>query len=1179
MLSLVRERICPTIIKYFSEKAEFALTVRLMRVCKVLVKHFHKPLAMQCEVFLSLFSKILESGTFPNWQRVLVLECYKSFSNDGALQRNLFDVYDTNPHSANIYTEIVHGICSVVFGAHNYLLYFTETPNEPFALNSQSAGMRIPCLEHLEKNEPPVFPDVYPILLAFQSITHLVDTQAEFILPILLKREDGSEQNFEKEIFLAIEMAKTGGPVYWYALTILSVSSVDDEIFQRVLKTVEKYCTIVGLLGLVSYRDSILGTLCKISITSLLPAEVDVNDLPTEIPPFQFTNLHNKNQIYTLSDRNIQFLVCLIQATELLTDVMDAKTWYAVLETLQLADFLIFSRSFKRLESMSTVLDMDKAPKESRIRSNTTSVATHSTFLESYITKTSLHPSTENLASLFSSVAKKMYEGTKQMKTRAYMEFTRALCRLAQETTAGNSSPSTGNYGKEMKSSDEKSYAVSKLLEVVQLNIPRFVSPDDFGVFDLVATQLTNIAQSPTCSVGIRTQVCNSFGDILVSISQDPAFRLEPVELHILESIKVLMALDFKTPTDQTPEQESVLRSFLPEVRRLGMDVVNRLLQTSGQCVTHGWCTIFEIILQTLQSLSSMRKAKWIEQSRMFESSAAIPAAMSPSIAVSESPLGMDPGVIAPKTNSAFKVGFACVQLICTDFLSNLNPMALSKCIETVAAFGSALEDLNISLTAVGLLWSLCDFILTSKQKWVKESAESPVPAVSTSNDALNLDILQETMSARTMDTLWMFLLRKLSDLCSDERPEIRNSANQTLFRTIGMNGERLTLASWNMCINHVLFPLLEKIQDSSTPTHQQPGMEKQWNESKILALSGVTKCLTDFLPVLVDLERFPSQWTVFLNFIKTTCLQSTQEVALAGLKNFRALMQYVKPNTDQVLASNLVPHVETLWYKAFEVWVQLGQGILDTADENNWDEKEKQFCPIVEWSNDRTPTLLQGPFTQDCLALYCSIVFDVYPVILDRFGSKEFDEVMSMWQCLLLYHSKPPPGSTQSRLRAEIVQDMDTMTPTQSHFIDFLTGKVNLGRIPGVEEWVYVILADTTLTPFIPFAVCSSKPEDAKAPLYASPHVRKHTFVALARRAFHLIQQQFESTNRETLLLSGALEHVLESLQVHLSYKYDGPPSISKDPTPLWKLAAGITKTLIQQSIPVLREIEGRSR
>jgi hypothetical protein len=165
--------------------------------------------------------------------------------------------------------------------------------------------------------------------------------------------------------------------------------------------------------------------------------------------------------------------------------------------------------------------------------------------------------------------------------------------------------------------------------------------------------------------------------------------------------------------------------------------------------------------------------------------------------------------------------------------------------------------------------------------------------------------------------------------------------------------------------------------------------------------------------------------------------------------------------------------------------------------------------------------------------------------------------------------------GSTQSRLRADIVNDMDTMTQTQSQFIDFLTGKVNLSFIPDMEAWVYVILADTTLTPLIPFALCGTKAEDAKVPLYSSPHVRKHSFVALARRALVLIQQQFETSNREMFLSSGAFEHVLVSLQVFLSYKYDGPPIHSKDPTPLWKLAAGITKTLIKECIPVLRDLE----
>jgi hypothetical protein len=314
------------------------------------------------------------------------------------------------------------------------------------------------------------------------------------------------------------------------------------------------------------------------------------------------------------------------------------------------------------------------------------------------------------------------------------------------------------------------------------------------------------------------------------------------------------------------------------------------------------------------------------------------------------------------------------------------------------------------------------------------------------------------------------------------------------------------------------------------------------------------------------------------LNFYKTTCLYSTQEVALAALKNFKILVQYLKPS-DQPLPDNVLKKVDFLASKVFQVWIAFGQGIIDGADESNWVETEKVYVPIVEWSNDRKPHLLQGPFSQDCLSQYCSVFFELYPIIQSSFGLVEFDKVTDLWQDLILYHSKPPAGATQSKLRSDIVNDVDTMTPTQSQFIDFLTGKVEFKGIDGIDQLIFVLLADLTTLPFIPFAIqCVGKTEaETKVPCYTSPFLKKHSFIAISRKAFTVIQSKYEAlTEQEALYSSGAFEHILVSLQLPLQYKYDCPFVGNKDTTPLWKTAIIITKRLLSDSLFVLFDLEG---
>ena len=53
---------------------------------------------------------------------------------------------------------------------------------------------------------------------------------------------------------------------------------------------------------------------------------------------------------------------------------------------------------------------------------------------------------------------------------------------------------------------------------------------------------------------------------------------------------------------------------------------------------------------------------------------------------------------------------FQCLQLVFTDFLPTIPYRCYPLCVETASKFGSQRAELNVSLTAVGLLWNLSDY-------------------------------------------------------------------------------------------------------------------------------------------------------------------------------------------------------------------------------------------------------------------------------------------------------------------------------------------------------------------------------------------------------------------------------------------------------------------------------------
>lgn len=126
--------------------------VRLVRTVRVIVKQFTKALPMECEIFLTLFCKILETSQYMAWQRILILEFLKGILGEPGLQRILFDTFDRADHSVNIYSDVVAALSIVAFDARNYLFYFSS-PNSPgssqpgdeaVALSIATASVKMP---------------------------------------------------------------------------------------------------------------------------------------------------------------------------------------------------------------------------------------------------------------------------------------------------------------------------------------------------------------------------------------------------------------------------------------------------------------------------------------------------------------------------------------------------------------------------------------------------------------------------------------------------------------------------------------------------------------------------------------------------------------------------------------------------------------------------------------------------------------------------------------------------------------------------------------------------------------------------------------------------------------------------------------------------------------------------
>ncbi|XP_042513144.1 protein MON2 homolog isoform X2 [Macadamia integrifolia] len=273
-------------------------------------------------------------------------------------------------------------------------------------------------------------------------------------------------------------------------------------------------------------------------------------------------------------------------------------------------------------------------------------------------------------------------------------------------------------------------------------------------------------------------------------------------------------------------------------------------------------------------------------------------------------------------------LGFQGLRVIMNDELSTIPAHCIDVCIEVTGAYSSQKTELNISLTAVGLLWTTTDFIAKGlihghaeereigipttqsipKQRRPEEREEQSIYSNNEADDQVPLvDVIDH-------NKLLFSVFSLLQQLGADERPEVRNSAIRTLFQTLGSHGQKLSRSMWEDCLWNYVFPTLDCVSQmaASSSTDEWQGKElgtrrgkavhmlihhsrntaqKQWDETLVLVLGGIARLLRSFFPFLRSLSNFWSGWESLLVFVRNSILNGSKEVALAAINCLQTIV------------------------------------------------------------------------------------------------------------------------------------------------------------------------------------------------------------------------------------------------------------------------------------------------
>ncbi|KAI8636873.1 hypothetical protein BD408DRAFT_396694 [Parasitella parasitica] len=1295
--SILKELVCPMFIKNFSEKSEFPQTMRLTRVVSILIKKFNEVLIMECEIFLSMFVKILEPEN-PLWLRVLTMEIFRGVCSDAHLTSSIYKWYDgQNNSSTNVFRDMITGFGRLATekpqsiganqGGRDSLDYSGGaggggggggsgsgathySTQSSFAssgldnsLSSSNSTMRIQCIDQLDKADPPVIPETYIFYLALICLNSIADGLAGSALSGFSPGSVNKKQQAEKEskdAKVVTDMANVAWPGLLAAMSFYLTANLDEELFQCTMRSYQNFTNVCGVLDLVTPRDAFLTNLCKNSIPiipllssgfisstpgnagskmnyttsntsggTVSSAVASVNQAAVafaDLPIHQQQALAN----ITLNDKNLYSLRVLLNITMFLSSVL-GSSWYLVLETLQLADFLLFNRPTPKGTSSvggggggaggggGSAGGMNSGtPIPNNLRRTLSGPSNSSANMHAQQINSQMMDADH--LTIISASFQRLFENSKYLDDDSFIAFSSALCRMSSEVTGTPfidyaSSLPTNNKASKAKIFNTRSFAIDKLEYIATLDMDRLINTQKESsskIWEIMMTHLIATANYPLTPAPIRTQCCETISTIITFAMEHVLSEYSKVN----ESTQTRLLLALNQCINYTPpaNEEALIQETLAnnpkafsEVQKMGLETLNNLLQTSGHSFTCGWGLILDMLRHVAVCAIGPPSAAALDigyQNNDDDESTVRgdqPTPItSPEIKTSErtsidttASSIMNSSIMAaagPKSATGLiKVAFSSLQLICTDFLSLLSPDCLRQCIATLGSFGMQSDDLNISLTAVGLLWNLSDFIQTRRIDLGKESTNQEERI---DKESMNIDLAlsdKDDSNPKTYSTLWMLLLLQLSHTCIDWRPEVRNGANQTLFRTITMNGHVLGPYLWNACIWEVLFPLLDSIKMSSiraskislskasSPSandrdssgfmlhHSRDTADKQWDETKVLILTGISSIFQDFLQDLYGSEHFERAFTLLLAHLEDSCLRSSQEVSLASIKSFKTI---VTINPEFKESAKLID----LWRRAWNTWQVIGKGIGQSMEgekeettfgsDKGWlagDEAQLQSLTLSLSSS--SVASISDDFTQDTLTAFVTLFTDLYKLISHNFALEDVSALLSVLRNVLVYSTSP-----------QYRPDVDHVSPLQEAVLDAVqTLDMNTDGVPPL------VLAD--LAEYMTLAFLSP-PEDGqnKNRGYIPPSQRKFstvTYIALNKKCNTLVANLFKAhINTVSLYTEGVFERMIGAYGLPMKLKYDCPPSFkhSDDKAPLWKLA---TTGLLEVLKPGLETLE----
>lgn len=517
-----------------------------------------------------------------------------------------------------------------------------------------------------------------------------------------------------QEVKICAQIVDECWPAILATCSTFLYAALDSEYYHGLVRAFQKFAHVAGLLQLATPRDAFLTTLGKAAVppnvfTACLSAGSSKPTVSTPVVETPNSLLGNARGLLsvenlvtpvgaagerqrqqsidantipqTLNTRNMLCLRALLNLGIALGPTL-SSSWRIVLETLQQADFVLFSTG--KIAGRTPIASKGA---DSRADSEATSlIANFSAEIRAVET-----------------AASRLFESTVDFPNEAFVEVVEAICHLLardSEPTESESVPQSppsqaltppmqglrtpsGQHRRLLSISttaaggpnQEDQFALAKLGDVASINVERLLTyPPDVSGWTRLMSELIETSSSASMSAPVRTRAADIIVRLVLEAANATANLSDEsrgrVQLRLLEAFR-----DSLLPLQRADRPSSVASySTDMDIHKIILEGLKSMLDNSGETLISGWEIAFEII----GSIFVERRFGDDKTTKDSEGQST---------------------VLLTRSSKLIRSSFNSLQLISSDFLSSLPNSCFLILVDTLYKFCSQDDDLNIALT------------------------------------------------------------------------------------------------------------------------------------------------------------------------------------------------------------------------------------------------------------------------------------------------------------------------------------------------------------------------------------------------------------------------------------------------------------------------------------------------